>query len=520
MYCYYINQSKYKLIQKEGIVLNDINLKYTGNPFVDAGLSAICSWYDIEPEQVTKEHIIKLIDIIADLYTKKKSDKKQKSWLKDTYTMFTGNSHLNHPSKTKNDTNSIHYKEQLLYSLEQFDKENKNNQLCLCCGRYPYAEVKYVKKKSEYGLVLGTLLPMVSSTSNYYPSGKVGSHLCPLCLILAQFSLMIMMKCKGALTLLHSNNKKIMKYWADIGVEYVRYDRSTRAFNGCRDEHYNNPKNALFHTITEILRKNEDEFESDNQETTVRLYLFDNYQNSSSPDKIFEFYDLPSNVFRFIRIANGKRYYDEWKKISSNRRFMKPFQKSKSKKNTLTEEEQKEKHLKNTYNYVIEGLLSDKVIIKYFIDWKKKKARSSWNLMKLYLKEVLEMDKKRIDAIRTLGAKLAEIIQKQNLKKLLRNLENVGRFAEFRNQLRLVWKKQMETGEKEPLFAFDDYVNYLFPDAEYISWRDTRDLLVFKMFEDLQKSGWIIESGYVKEYSADEEIEEIKTDGKKELQNG
>ncbi len=45
---------------------------------------------------------------------------------------------------------------------------------------------------------------------------------------------------------------------------------------------------------------------------------------------------------------------------------------------------------------------------------------------------------------------------------------------------------------EDPLFTFDDYVNYLFPEGN-LTWRETQDLILFRMYEKLQP--WIIQQG-------------------------
>jgi CRISPR-associated protein Cst1 len=49
--------------------------------------------------------------------------------------------------------------------------------------------------------------------------------------------------------------------------------------------------------------------------------------------------------------------------------------------------------------------------------------------------------------------------------------------------------------EKDVLFTFDDYVKYLFPEVKF--WRETQDLLLFRIYENLHE--WLIDNDYVEE---------------------
>jgi CRISPR-associated protein Cst1 len=50
--------------------------------------------------------------------------------------------------------------------------------------------------------------------------------------------------------------------------------------------------------------------------------------------------------------------------------------------------------------------------------------------------------------------------------------------------LRIAIKKRIESGEKEPLFSFDDYVYFFFPESS-LKWAEIQDLLLFRIYEVL-----------------------------------
>ena len=115
------------------------------------------------------------------------------------------------------------------------------------------------------------------------------------------------------------------------------------------------------------------------------------------------------------------------------------------------------------------------------------------------------MDEKRINAIKRVGDELADYIKTADDMKTLQKLETAANYNNYRNLLRKVIKKRIENGIEDPLFTFDEYVNYLFPESN-LTWRETQDLILFRIYEKLQK--WIIEQGKEDELITSSEIEE------------
>ncbi len=473
-------------------------IKYTGDPFVDAGISAIKSWTGKELKEITKDDIIKMIELIVDLYRKtSESGKEKRGWKNSIYTVFGTNSKILHPSIKDN---KKAYKELLLGILES-NNNNTNEPICSCCGKN---KSLIENKKLSIGR---EIFPLIGGGGyiNFFSSGNLGFRICPICILMVQFSPLVMIKMGDKLSLLHSSNIIVIDEFAKEGIKHLRQNIATKSYTGCRDIGYTKSKNALFKITTDLIDTyNEELYENqDNPEVSIRIYSFNNYQNSSDLNTI-EYYDLPSNVFAFlsdIKTIGKLRIWNNFiRSVSSY------------KKTNKDSEEDSERKINNYYNPVIEGLLNETAIIKYFIDYKNKKPRLDWDIVDLYLKGVLNMEQERIDAIKQLGGKLADLIKRYNLKKNLREIEYAKNYYTMLNQLRKIWEKHIASGEKEPLFSFDEFIYMTFSENVYNKWRETRELLIFRIFEILQPTGWFIESGYIKEIEEiieDEEIEEI-----------
>ena len=100
------------------------------------------------------------------------------------------------------------------------------------------------------------------------------------------------------------------------------------------------------------------------------------------------------------------------------------------------------------------------------------------------------MSDNRIEAIRNLGDSLTEYIKKYDDRKVLTDIEQASTYGNFTNILRKIMKSKVEKGDKELLCTFDDFVNHICPD--YKVWKETRDLILFRLYENL--SEWLIDN--------------------------
>ena len=136
------------------------------------------------------------------------------------------------------------------------------------------------------------------------------------------------------------------------------------------------------------------------------------------------------------------------------------------------------------------------------------------------------MKQVRLDKIKEVGDFIAESIRKsgsQRSKQLLRDLQDAETYAKCRSVLLRVIRDRIEQKEQEPLFSLDDYVEHLFISSDnaiswndelddgeldeldedqkeqllhsasdnVTFWRETRDLLLFRIYERLH--GWLTE---------------------------
>lgn len=421
--------------------------KFTGNPFVDAGVWAICQWSEKrKPEDLDKEDLKKIIEDVVPIYL-------NENWKKNIFSVFPNNS-ITNPSVKDKKTRYSNYLNELLNDIEKIPGESSGN--CIACGR---ENVKSIRTKTEVPLIgSGTLI-------NFFPSGQSGGDYCPACTFAIQFSPLFLYQC-GKLLLIHSNSDKIMYSWSKKATNEVRRQILMNDYAGCFNENFTNPRNALFHIIQDIILAYDTNWFD--EKPSINLYHFTNY--NQGPD--LEIYHVPTSVFRFLAYVKQHERYDDWKKIVKKGYWVNW--------DKLKEGED----YKNKNNSVYNNLLENKSIIKYFFNRKNREVIGDWTLITFYLKEVKKMNEKRLGTLKRVGDDLSEYIKSTDNTKRLVDLERAGNYNNFRNVLRKIIKDRIKSNAEKPIFSLEEYVEDLFPDGN-LGWKETQDLLLFRMYEKL-----------------------------------
>lgn len=441
---------------------------FTGNPFIDAGIWAISKRVKKKPNELNKADLKGIIDDVINLYITKK-------WSKNLYSVFPNNPITNPSVKNKEERYSG-----LLNDLIEEIVPLGNSGDCIACGK------RYVIQRSGKDKI-----PLTGSGKliNYFSYGVEGADYCPACAFAVQFSPLMMYAC-GKLLLIHSNSKNVMDIWSRKTNKNIDKQLSSGEITGCLNEKYTNPKNALFHIIQDIILEYDVRWV--NEAPSINCYHFTNY--NQGPD--LDIYHVPTSIFKFLAYVPQHAKYEDWLRIvKRGYKFVK------------WGEVKEESEYKNNPNLVYNNLLIGKSILGFFIDRKNKEAIGGWDLLSNYLKEVRNMDEKRIEIIKNVGDELADYIKTSDDIKTLNKLETASNYRNYRNLLRIIIKKRIENGAESPLFSFDDYVNYLFPEGN-LTWRETQDLILFRVYEVLHD--WIVQQGISEELIVEEDEMEVE----------
>ncbi len=445
---------------------------FTGNPFVDAGIWAICEYSGRKkPEEIKIEDLKEIASDVVPIYT-------TAEWVKNLYSFFPNNP-ITNPSVKINDKGKklLQSFEDSIDQIELFDA-SKGVGNCISCGKH---DVKAPKTKSE--------IPLIGSGAmiNFFPNGQSGGDYCSACTFAVQFSPLVSYACVKFL-LIHSNSDKIMHYWAEKAIKNVQRQVLAKNYNGCFDEGYKNPVNALFHIIEDILLEYEANWILENP--SINMYHFTNY--SQAPD--LDIYRVPTPVFKFLAYVKQLEQISEWRKIVRRGYFN-------------WDKIKEGDEYKNRGNSVYTNLLKGNSIVKYFIYNKTRQVYGDWELLEFYLKEVRNMSDKRLDTLQKVGDTLSEYIKDtQNIKRL-NQLEMANNFSTFRNLLRLIEKDRIKRGSQNSLFTLEEFMKDLFPEGN-IGWRETQDLLLFRIYENLHN--WLVEQDALKSEMIFNEEEETE----------
>ena len=410
----------------------------TGNPFVDAGIFVISELSDKRIEDIEVDDLKRLYTKLIDVYF-------TEAWKKNLISIFT----KNHPA-THNSGTPERYKK-FLEELIKDIKPMHTSGSCVACGRRDESNVKIAKEKSGIGK---HLVPLTGSADfvNFFPSATLGLAMCSVCLLAIQFMPIFLHQCGGKFLLMHSNSEKVMRYWAKNCVAELNKQIALDNFTGCYSNDINNPVNSFFRSIEDMIVKYDEDWHREN--VFIRFYYFSNYAQSP----FVEIYDIPTPVFRFLAYVKQVDAYSEWRELTGRAYDRKG-------------------------NQVYDRLIRGESIVRYFFKGERE-VFGNWELLKFYLKEVEEMDEKRINAIRDLADRIADLISRLNDDKRLFQLETVKDYSGFRNVLRFLAKDAVKVGMEEPLIKFDEYVGLILPDGA-MGWNEVRDLLLFRIYERL-----------------------------------
>ena len=443
----------------------------TGDPFVDAGAWILAVLNDkSHPHELVVADFRSKLEFLANILTKD-------SWEKLLYSIFPNNK-ITNPSIKKEFKKETY----LNFLKDLFDNISflKGHGSCLACG-----------KRNISSLKTKDVIPLIGSKKliNFFSAGEKGAQYCDTCSLLVQFSPLMLYKARQ-LVLLQSTSNHVLKYWTLKIRDFINNQITMGDYSGCWNTGITQPINSLFDFATNLIREYDTNWFEESP--TITIYHFTNY--IQRPD--LEIFNLPSDVFRFLTYIHSHNERDVWYRI-----VKKGFFRLKSN----AQDKDVARAFKKYTNRVYINLLNNRSIVHYFIDTKNRKCEGSWDLFEYYLTTVKKMDKKRIENIKKLGDEISEFIRQTNQIKRLTQLELAKNYFSFRNILRIISKTRLSLNPKEPLFTLDNYVQYLFPEGA-LSWTETRDLLLFRIYEQLHD--YLVEN--VKEISEESEKMEIE----------
>lgn len=450
---------------------------------MDSGIAAILEyWTKKVPEEVDKSDLTTISELLQQVYVAEK-------WKKNIYSIFL-NYPLSQPSyktEAKKREKLREFLDDLLNGVEPLDKLGD----CIACGS---RSTRKHKNRQH--------IPMTGSGGalNFFSFTSQGADYCDTCAFSVQCSPLTYYAC-GKLAMLHSNSAKVMHYWAKRSLANIQQQITLNDYTGCFNEGYTNPQNALFHITQDLILSYEERWAEEN--ATIRLYHFTNY--IQGPD--LDIYDLPAPIFRFLAEVQTHARRKDWYGIVHRGYY---FTKN-GKEIGFSVAGKSEGDYKNSKNRVYLNLLAGRSILSHFLNIQARKAYGDYSLLALYLREILAMDRKRIETVKRVADEIADFIRhSRDGKKRLRNLEESVKFRDFCNVLRRISKGRISLRAQEPLFTLDEFAEQLFPDGA-LGFGETRYLILFRLYEQLHD--WLLAEGLAED-EVDDTVTEISDDNK------
>ncbi|WP_400253074.1 type I-B CRISPR-associated protein Cas8b1/Cst1, partial [Methanobrevibacter smithii] len=251
----------------------NLDLKITGNPFIDAGIFALKGMLDKSINNITIEDIENEAKFISKLYL-------NDAWNTNMYSIFPNSSLVNNAIKGNRSEKYFNDLKSEIENIQDIQDEGS----CMGCGR-----------RNSVNVFGKSTIPLTGSGSlkNYFSFANEGADYCSLCVILTQFSPLLMYACGGKFILLHSDSELVMSLWAKKTIQNVDNQIALKNYTGCCNDGITRPVNAIFEIIIKVISSS-DLWGDENP--SLNFYYFTNYNR----EPYLEIYTLPMEVFNFL----------------------------------------------------------------------------------------------------------------------------------------------------------------------------------------------------------------------------
>ncbi|RME87118.1 MAG: type I-B CRISPR-associated protein Cas8b1/Cst1, partial [Planctomycetota bacterium] len=358
-------------------------MRLTGNPFVDNGHFAFKTWQGKWLWQASLEEIRDFVETLLQIYS-------SAPWKKVLSYVFPNSPLTQTQMKNKEQI----FSQRLISYIEKANEENSMGDssfpLCSGCGSRKAQKYSYTK---EYRFAYKSEVPLTGSGKmrNFFPAFLDGVTYCGYCLFAIQCSPLLYMRSQYLL-LLHSNNPKVIEIWANKAISELRRQLTSSNYKGPYTEDYTNSQNALFRMAEIILQEWEEEVEEGT--TQMEVFHFTNYNQGPA----LEVFRLPSSLFDFLLAIKGQNLSRPWKEV---------VQRGFQKKGKKDEKKNFEELRKKTKNLVYHRLLQDQPITSFFLDKSTRTPYGNWQVLELYLRKVMQMEKDYLEKVKNLGDRIS-----------------------------------------------------------------------------------------------------------------
>jgi CRISPR-associated protein Cst1 len=492
-------------------------LQWTYHPIIDVGIATLTAFAGRNsPEDVTFGDLEKFAEYAEGVYF---------TPLLESYlsVLFTKNFYPINPSlKSKKDK----AKKVLGGLLRSYRIHSESSMpLCAYCNR---PSIKLPIPKTDFAY--RDLVPMLTGRgiANFFPLGRSGLPLCGLCVVAIQAIAIGAPMISGRALIVSSDDPfltlALIKKW----LPETRARIQLAEASGQKPPNIGRPLTRVIEAFASLDRQRA------NWGEDIGITVFHLSNSGQGPD--VDIYELPSNITRFVIRAQTVKYHSMWTDMvqSAWEKFetqgsAEDIEAKKRSKKSKAKTKNRSSNQFERRNYLFEDLFklpeeTGRFIRTYFLrqppqfkqqvdprthykGWQDARY-IKWDLTELFLKEVMDMEKSRIEAIRKLGDRIAEEIISTNDKGFWRNIYNCQKSYDMRNLLISQSQKCIKAG-KEPIIRFEPFLE-IFEEGEEIvrvDWKLAWDLVLIRVIEQLYEKKWFDQNKEVLEI---EEIDLIK----------
>jgi CRISPR-associated protein Cst1 len=474
-------------------------LTYTGHPIADVGVATICAFCDKpDPSKLTRKDLLRVAEFLEREYFSGK--------LKAFLSVVFPNSLPFQADITPRHRDKF-VKRFRVEVLRAFEKDAEDNAAGLRCGFCGSPAARLVYRQH---------VPMITGENvlNFFPAGLGGMPICGGCLLAIQAFPLGCRRCHGRALAVHCPDDQSVTY--AFAHRFLNDNRKLLLLAQKTGEKYEDakaPRTLVIDALSDVARRTKASASAQEQDVLPSVTVYHLTNSGQGPD--IDIFELPSEVVSFVVAASRAGIADVWNSIVA-RAWERPVApklangKRGSRNQQNNQDPPPEPQAGKNRNFLYEDLFglpqnAASFIRTYFLRRAWKPARQmkndprleyshtreielvSWPLTHLFLKEILGMDKARIDAIRTLADRVAEHIQSSNDARLFQKLYMVRRYNGLRALL-LRASRERVASSKEPLVGFDEFI-LIFEESEEIpriDWRLARDLVLIRLIEQLK----------------------------------
>lgn len=479
-------------------------LRYTGHPIVDVGVATVVAFCrKTDPSELTAADL----RAIAEFLEREYFSGKLISYLSCVFP----NAHYVQPgaqpgAKTPIRPEKIQqFKREVLYGFQEPPHADAIGLRCTFCGE-PAKRIVYRQH-----------VPMITGEDvlNFFPAGLGGLPICGACLLAVQAFPLGARRCHGRALAVHSADDFSLTY--AFASRFLGDNRRLLLLAGASGEKYPDakaPRTLVIHVLSEIEAERRDAVPEGTAPSVTAYHLTNSGQG---PD--IDVYHLPSQVIAFLRMAGCAETAVVWRAIQAAA-WERKVRKTEPRAGGEDGRRRKPRSSgpdgaigpEQSRNFVYEDLFelpehSARFVRTYFLRQAYRFAREgdprrdyalarqrelvSWELARLFLREVMGMDKIRIEAIRNLGDRIAEHVARDNDRRLFQGLYRANRYWVLRSLLIRASNDRLRKGSV-PLIGFDEFLT-VFEEAEEagrVDWALARDLVLIRVIEQLHQREW------------------------------